>query len=125
MCSVGGSCEVAVGIDTTGTGGWGLPGVDCSCKGVVDTTGTRGCSCEGAVGCVLPVVKHTHTDITGTVYTCVHVYFHSGLGLSHSTEGYLSNGGYEHSRESVQFPTDLHCETHMSFHARDSQSSDL
>ena len=113
------------GVNVTGIGGWGPPGVDCSCEGAVDNTGTGGCSWEGAVGCVLPVVKHTHTDITETVYTCVLVHFHPGLGLPHSTEGYLSNGGYEHSRESVELQTDLHCETHMSFHARDSLSSDL
>ena len=95
------------GVDTTGTGADTTgTGVDTTGTGV-DTTGTGGCSCEVAVGCVLPVVKHTHTDITETVYTCVLVHFHPGLGLPHSTEGYLSNGGYEHSRESVELPTDL------------------
>ena len=58
---------MAVGVDATRSGGWGLPGVGGSCKGAVNTTGTGECSCEGAVGCVLPVVKHTHTDITETV----------------------------------------------------------
>ena len=77
---------MVVGVDATRSGGWGLPGVDSSCKGAVNTALTRGC---GPVGCVLPVVKHTHTDITETVYTCVLVHFHPGLGLPHSTDGYL------------------------------------
>ena len=123
---------MAVGVDTTGTGvdttgtgvdptGTGVDttgtGVDTAGTGVdtagtgIDTTGTGGCSCEVAVGCVLPVVKHTHIDITETVHTCVLVHFHPGLGLPHSTEEYLSNGCYEHSRDSVELPTDLHCET--------------